>query len=54
MGIENVPRSAITMGIQTIMSAKRVILMAYSENKAEIIRRACEEQVSSEVPATYL
>ncbi len=53
-GEENVPRRAITMGVGTIMEAKRIILMAWGETKAPIIRKAVEEQISDAVPATYL
>ncbi|WP_108425055.1 glucosamine-6-phosphate deaminase [Flagellimonas amoyensis] len=53
-GLENVPRKAITMGIGTIRKAKRIVLMAWGQNKAEIIRGTIEGEVSSEVPATYL
>ena len=53
-GIENVPRKAITMGIQTILSAKRVLLMAWGTNKADIINKAIEGVVSSSIPTTYL
>jgi len=36
-GLENVPRKAITMGIETILKAKHVILMAFSETKADVV-----------------
>lgn len=53
-GEENVPRKAITMGVGTILQAERIILMAWGEGKAPIIRRTVEEEVSDLVPATYL
>jgi len=53
-GIENVPRKAITMGIQTILSAKRVLLMAWGSNKSEIIQKAIEGVISPMIPTTYL
>ncbi|GAA5042731.1 glucosamine-6-phosphate deaminase [Marivirga lumbricoides] len=53
-GEENVPRRAITMGVGTIMQAKRLILMAWGEGKAQIIHRTVEGEVSDSVPATYL
>lgn len=37
MGITKVPKAAITMGISTILMAKRIILMAWSENKSKIV-----------------
>ncbi|GMT45715.1 MAG: putative glucosamine-6-phosphate deaminase-like protein [bacterium] len=51
---ENVPRKAITMGVGTIMSSKRIILMAWGEKKASIVQKAIEGPVVDAVPATYL
>ena len=53
-GVEHVPRKAITMGVGTIMNAKSIILIAWGENKAEIIKRTVEGEVSDLIPATYL
>lgn len=53
-GIENVPTHAITMGVGTIARAKKIILMAWGENKADIIQKALESAITTEVPATYL
>ncbi|HMP15136.1 MAG TPA: glucosamine-6-phosphate deaminase, partial [Saprospiraceae bacterium] len=53
-GEENVPRKAITMGVGTILAAERIILMAWGEGKAPIIRRTLEGPITDEVPATYL
>ncbi len=53
-GKENVPTKAITMGVGTIFKAREIILMAWSENKAPIVKKAVEGEISSEVPATYL
>ncbi|MEM9142757.1 MAG: glucosamine-6-phosphate deaminase [Bacteroidota bacterium] len=54
LGIDNVPRKAITMGIATVLSAKRIVLLGWGENKASIIKKTVEGGISSEVPATYL
>jgi glucosamine-6-phosphate deaminase len=54
LGINNVPRRAITMGIGTIKKAKRIVLLAWGENKADIIKETIEGDISSQVPATYL
>ncbi|WP_366183394.1 glucosamine-6-phosphate deaminase [Flavobacterium ovatum] len=51
---ENVPTKAITMGIGTILKAKKIILMAWGEGKAPIIKRAVEGVINDQVPATYL
>lgn len=53
-GIANVPRKAITMGINTILSAKRIVLLAWGERKADIIKMAVEGPVIEFVPASYL
>jgi glucosamine-6-phosphate deaminase len=54
LGIDNVPRRAITMGIATVRKAKRIILLAWGQHKAEIIKETIEGEIASEVPATYL
>ncbi len=54
LGIDNVPRRAITMGIGTIRNAKRIVLMAWGINKAEVINETIEGEITSDIPATYL
>ncbi|MGF1636488.1 MAG: glucosamine-6-phosphate deaminase [Cyclobacteriaceae bacterium] len=51
---EYVPLRAITMGINAIMNAKKVFLMAWGEGKAKIIQQAVEEEPVDEVPASFL
>ncbi|MDR1415693.1 MAG: glucosamine-6-phosphate deaminase [Odoribacteraceae bacterium] len=53
-GHDKVPARAITMGVGTIMKARRVLLMAWGEKKAPIIKTAVEERITSRVPATFL
>ncbi|MCR9289387.1 MAG: glucosamine-6-phosphate deaminase [Bacteroidetes bacterium] len=53
-GEENVPRKAITMGVGTILKAKKIVMMAWGEGKAPIIKEAIEGEISDYVPATYL
>ena len=53
-GIDNVPKRAITMGIKTIKAAKRIVLMAWGNKKAEIIKEAVEGEETSSIPATFL
>jgi len=50
----NVPRRAITMGVGTILEAKRIILMAFGESKAKVIRQAIEGEITSAVAASFL
>ena len=54
LGIDNVPRKAITMGIGTVREAKRIVLLGWGLNKAEILNKTIEGKISSDVPATYL
>jgi len=54
MGMDNVPPCSITMGISTIMAARKVYLLAWGEDKAEIIQKTVEESVSDSLPASYL
>ncbi|MCH7873534.1 MAG: glucosamine-6-phosphate deaminase, partial [Planctomycetes bacterium] len=53
-GEHNVPRRAITMGVGTILSARRVILMAFGEQKASVIAQAVEGPVTESVAASFL
>ncbi|MBL0738673.1 glucosamine-6-phosphate deaminase [Flavobacterium sp. GN10] len=54
LGIDNVPRKAITMGIGTVRNAKRIVLLGWGISKAGIIKNTIEGEISSQVPATYL
>ena len=51
---EEVPVRALTVGIGTILDARRVVLLAFGEHKAEVIRRAFEGEPGSEIPASWL
>src|SRR2546423_8124248 len=42
----NVPRKAITMGVETNLSARKVVLLAWCEGKATVIRRAVEGEIT--------
>ncbi|MDD2997104.1 MAG: PIG-L family deacetylase, partial [Paludibacter sp.] len=50
----DVPASAITIGLSTIMNARRVILSAWGEHKASIIKEVVEGKVNDNVPASFL
>ncbi len=52
--IEDVPRYALTMGIGTILEARRIILLASGTNKADAVARAIEGPVCSSCPASAL
>ena len=52
--ISQVPRLAITMGISTILKAKKIILLAWGQSKAPVIQKAVEEHVTEQIPASQL
>jgi glucosamine-6-phosphate deaminase len=52
--LEKVPRLAITLGVNQIMNAKRVVLMAWGANKAKIVQKACEGEVTDLCPSSFL
>ena len=53
-GVEHVPRRALTMGVGTILDARRILMIAFGENKAGIIARMVEGEMNPSVPATFL
>ena len=53
-GEENVPNQAITMGVASIMDARRVFLMAFGEHKAHCVTKAIELPPSEAVSASFL
>jgi glucosamine-6-phosphate deaminase len=53
-GEEHTPRYAITMGISTILEARRIVLMGWGQHKAGILREAIEGEVTSQVTASFL
>ncbi|HEV3414140.1 MAG TPA: glucosamine-6-phosphate deaminase [Puia sp.] len=52
--ISQVPRLAITMGISTILKARRIMLMAWGQLKAPIIQKAVEGNLTEQIPASLL
>ncbi|MCI1639768.1 MAG: 6-phosphogluconolactonase [Bacteroidales bacterium] len=52
--IRDTPKSAITIGIDTIMSAKKIILMAWGEDKAKTVKDVAEGEINPDCPASYL
>lgn len=51
---EQVPSQALTMGIATIMQAKEIILLISGKNKAEILAKLLESEVTEALPASIL
>ncbi len=54
LGESNVPRYAITMGVGTILKAERIVLMAWGQAKAGVVRRAVEDPPTDNLPASLL
>jgi glucosamine-6-phosphate deaminase len=53
-GEENVPQQAITMGVGTILEARKVVLMAFGEHKAPIVVKAVEQPQTEAISASFL
>jgi glucosamine-6-phosphate deaminase len=53
-GEENVPHHAITMGVATILEARRIFLMAFGEHKAAIVCKAVEQPPTEAISASFL
>ena len=53
-GQENVPSKAITMGVGSILSAKKIYLLAWGEGKASILKHTVEGKIKESIPATFL
>ena len=49
-----VPRKAVTMGIATILEAKKIVLLATGGNKAEVVAKAIKNPATTDIPASFL
>ena len=52
--LENTPDKAIAMGISTMMSAKKIHLIAWGEDKAQIVKKIVEDPINPACPASLL
>lgn len=52
--IADVPRLALTMGISNILGSRKIVLLAFGESKASIIKASIEGQITDNIPATFL
>ena len=52
--LEDTPKMAITLGIDTVMHAKKVMLLTWGENKSNITKKVVEGDVDPMIPASYL
>src|SRR5438874_11609576 len=53
-GEENVPQQALTMGVGTILEARKIVIMAFGEHKAAIVQRAVEGDMTDAIAASFL
>lgn len=53
-GEQNVPTQAITMGLGTILEARKILLLAMGEHKAPVIKELCEGPITERIPASHL
>jgi glucosamine-6-phosphate deaminase len=53
-GVEYVPHYALTMGIETILSSKRIYFLAWGEGKSSGISKLVEGNINEQVPTSYL
>jgi glucosamine-6-phosphate deaminase len=53
-GEENVPQQALTMGVGTILEARKIVIMAFGEHKAPIVQRAVEGEITDAIAASFL
>lgn len=52
--VEDVPKSALTMGIKTILSAKKIVLLATGSSKSDAVAKTVNGKVTPQVPASVL
>ncbi|MGL5938054.1 MAG: glucosamine-6-phosphate deaminase [Phocaeicola sp.] len=53
-GMESFPPCAISMGVETLLAAKKIYLVAWGDNKMEVIHKAIEGKITDSLPASYL
>ena len=52
--VHETPDKAIAMGISTMLSAKKIHLIAWGEDKAEVVKKIVEDEMNPSCPASYL
>ena len=52
--LERTPSRAVTMGISTILASKAIIMLAFGQDKKDVVERAFANGVDPEIPASYL
>ncbi len=51
---EKTPKQAMTIGISTILCSKKIVLIAFGENKLSALQKTLNEKISSKIPASFL
>ena len=51
---ENAPTTAITLGINNLLSARRVVCMAWGENSSRLVKKTVEGDTTTTIPASFL
>ena len=54
IGQDNLPPCSITMGVATILSSRKIYLLAWGESKSEIVKQAVEDGITDTLPASFL
>ena len=54
LDMSQTPTTALTMGIDTMLSAKRIVLMAWGEDKAQAVKAVVEDRPTPACPASFL
>jgi len=54
LSLQRVPRRAITMGIASILSARKILILAWGDRKAVVVREMVEKEINTKIPATFL
>lgn len=52
--VDNAPTTGLTLGMSDILASRRIIAMAWGENRAQIVAKAVEGEVTPSVPASML
>lgn len=52
--IDDVPKTAVSMGIKSIYNAKKIVMLVLGENKAQIVKEMLQSEPTGEIPATLI
>lgn len=52
--VDDVPKTAVSMGIKSIYNAKKIVMLVLGENKADIVKEMLESKPTGQIPATLI